>query len=92
MTRKLTDKKHLDDSLAGGHRPVGIVLNAFITHDRFGHAVDLIGHGSHRWVEPMPPIYHDFLYPVMGALGTDVLRTFSGIIIDPSRKTLIFVK
>jgi hypothetical protein len=40
----------------------------------------------------MPPIYHDFNVPVLGALGTDVLRTFRGIIIDPSRNRLIFVK
>jgi hypothetical protein len=43
-------------------------------------------------VDPMPPIYRDFIIPVMGSLGTDVLRTFSGIIIDPSRGKLIFVK
>lgn len=91
-TRMLTDKKHLADSLAGGKHPVGIVLDQFITHDLSGRAVNLISHGSHRWVDPRPDIYHDFIYPVMGSLGTDVLRTFRGIIIDPSRGKLIFVK
>ncbi len=91
-TRARTDKTHLDDSLAGGHHPVGLALAQFTTRDLFGHEVNLISRGSHRLIGPMPPIYHDFLIPVMGSLGTDVLRTFSGIIIDPSRGKLIFVK
>ena len=92
-TRKRTDKTHLEDSLAGGHHPVGLVLAQFMIHDLSGKSINLAPHGSHRLIDPMPKIYHDFIYPVMGSLGTDVLRTFSGIIIDPSRgKLLIFVK
>ncbi len=92
VTRMIIDKNHLRDSLAGKTRPIGLDLKQFIVHDAFGHAINLISHGSHRMVDPMPQIYHDFNVPVMGALGMDVLRTFSGVIIDPSRNKLIFVK
>ncbi len=91
-TRLVIDKNHLRDSLAGKKRPIGLNLAQFIIHDVFGHAINLAPRGPHRAIDPMPPIYHDFNVPVMGALGTDVLRTFSGIIIDPSRGRLIFVK
>ena len=91
-TRKITNKTHREDSIAGGNHPVGLVLDRFIVHDLSGHTIDLVSHGSHRLVDAMPPIYHDYNVLVLGALGTDVLRTFSGIIIDPSRGKLIFVK
>jgi hypothetical protein len=91
-TREIIDKNHARDSLAGKTRPIGLNLAQFIIHDVFGHAINLAPRGPHRMIDPMPKIYHDFNVPVMGALGTDVLRTFSGIIIDPSRGRLIFVK
>ena len=91
-TRIVIDRDHLQDSLAGIKRPIGLNLAGFYVRDLFGHVVNLAPRDSHRLVDPMPPIYHDFLIPVMGSLGTDVLRTFSGIIIDPSRGKLIFVK
>jgi hypothetical protein len=86
------DRDLLQDSLAGVKRPVGLDLARFYVRDLFGHVINLSPRGSHRLVDPMPPIYRDFIIPVMGSLGTDVLRTFSGIIIDPSRGKLIFVK
>jgi hypothetical protein len=92
VTRRIVDKNHLQDSLAGGHRPIGLNIAQFLIRDLFGHTINLAPRGSHRLVDPMPPIYHDFNVPVMGSLGTDVLRTFSGIIIDPSRGKVIFVK
>jgi hypothetical protein len=91
-TRIFIDNQHLKDSLSGNKRPIGLNVAQFIIRDASGHAINLALRGQHRLVTPMPPIYHDFNVPVMGALGTDVLRTFSGIIIDPSRGKLIFVK
>jgi hypothetical protein len=86
------DRDHLRDSLAGVKRPIGLNLPQFYIRDLSGHVINLAPRGTHRLVDPMPPIYRDFLIPVMGSLGTDMLRTFSGIIIDPSRGKLIFVK
>ena len=92
VTRSKVDKSHLLDSLAGGHRPLGLELGPFLIRDLFGHVINLAPRGKHRLIDPRPLIYHDFNIPVMGSLGTDILRTFSGIIIDPSRGKLIFVK
>ncbi|HEY3876517.1 MAG TPA: hypothetical protein VGM92_13660 [Candidatus Kapabacteria bacterium] len=86
------DLAHRKDSLAGLKRPIGIHITHFFTRDVFGSSIDFASYGTARYIEGMPPIYHDFNVPVLGALGTDVLRTFRGIIIDPSRNRLIFVK
>jgi hypothetical protein len=91
-TRIKVEQNHLQDSLAGGNRPIGLELGPFLIRDLSGHVYNLARRNPHRLVDPMPPIYHDFNIPVMGSLGTDVLRTFSGIIIDPSRGRVIFEK
>ncbi len=91
-TRSKIDKIHLQDSLAGKPQPIGLEVNRFLIRDRSGHVINLAPRGTHRLIDPMAPIYHDFNVPVMGTLGTDVLRTFRGIIIDPSRGKVIFVK
>lgn len=91
-TRNFIDRQHIADSIAGHPRGIGLTVAQFIVHDLFGNAINLAPRGPQRWIDHMPPIYHDFNIPVMGALGTDVLRTFRGIIIDPSRGKLIFIK
>lgn len=91
-TRQIVNRQIIKDSLAHDVRPIGLNLGQFIVHDLAGHAINLASHGPHRAIVPLLDIYHDLTVPVLGALGTDVLRTFSGIIIDPSRNKLIFVK
>ncbi|HZK76068.1 MAG TPA: hypothetical protein VFD13_04095 [Candidatus Kapabacteria bacterium] len=91
-TLKIVERQHNADSIAGNKRAIGLSVAQFTVHDLGGHAINIADHGPHRVVTEPPPIYHDLTVPVMGALGTDVLRTFSGIIIDPSRNKLIFVK
>jgi len=91
-TYRIIDRQHLRDSLSGLKRPIGLNLAQFTITDLSGHPINLASRGSHRTVVELPAIYHDLTVPVLGNLGTDVLRTFSGIIIDPSRNKLIFVK
>lgn len=91
-TLRIVERQHKADSAAGNTRAIGLSLAQFIVHDLNGHAINIADHGAHRVVTDPPAIYHDLTVPVMGTLGTDVLRTFSGIIIDPSRNKLIFVK
>ena len=91
-TRAIVDRQHDADSASGTKRPIGLRLGQFVLHDLFGHSIDIANRGPGRIVVNMPAIYHDLTVPIMGTLGTDVLRTFSGIIIDPSRNKLIFVK
>lgn len=92
VTGLRVDAAHRADSIAGRRRPIGIKVKDFIVHDLAGREINLAVRGEARYIADMPPIYHDFNVPVMGALGTDVLRTYSGLIIDPTRGKLIFVK
>ena len=91
-TKAIVERQHAADSITGAKRPIGLRLGQFMLHDLFGHSIDIANRGSGRIVVNMPAIYHDLTVPIMGTLGTDVLRTFSGSIIDPSRNKLIFVK
>jgi hypothetical protein len=45
-----------------------------------------------RTVEELPPLFRDLSVPIMGTMATDVLRTFSAIVIDPARSRVILVK
>jgi hypothetical protein len=91
-TRQIVERQHRADSLAGNKRAIGLSIEQFILHDLGGHTINIANRGRHRVVTDPPPIYHDLTVPVLGTLGTDVLRTFKGIIIDPSRNKLILVK
>jgi len=91
-TRVRIDKQILKDSLDGIRRPLGLNLGKFVVGRDAGHPVNLATRGTKRVIDPLPAIYHDLNVPVLGTLGTDVLRTFSAIIIDPSRNKLIFIR
>ncbi len=91
-TRRIVAREHAADSISGTKRAIGLNVGQFILHDLFGHSINIADRAPHRVVTLPPPMYHDLTVPVMGTLGTDVLRTFRGIIIDPSRNKLIFVK
>ncbi len=91
-TQASVERQHAADSISGTKRPIGLSVAQFDLHDLFGQTINIAGRGPHRIVVLAPAIYHDLTIPIMGTLGTDVLRTFSGIIIDPSRNKLIFVK
>jgi hypothetical protein len=92
-TQLILAKQSHADTLAGHPgRPLGLNLNEFIIGKLSGHTENIACRGSHREIAPLPPEYHDLNVPVLGTLGTDVLRTFSAIIIDPSRNKLVFVR
>jgi len=91
-TRDRIDRQILEDSINGKKRPLGLTLSKFVVGKDIGHPVNIAGRGPRRLVEPIPDIFKDLNVPVLGTLGTDVLRTFSGIIIDPSRNKLIFIR
>ncbi len=91
-TSAIVEKQHAEDSITGTKRTIGLSVAQYYLHDLSGHAINISDRGPHRIVTLPPAIYHDLTIPVMGTLGTDILRTFSGIIIDPSRNKLIFVK
>ncbi len=45
-----------------------------------------------RQIEDLPPLFRDLNIPVLGTIGNDLLRNFSGLIFDPSRTKVIFVR
>ncbi|GEM_PF-2143508 len=92
VTRHTIAKQRLQDSLSANKRPIGLKLGDFIVGKETGHAINIAFRSPKRLIEPLPAMYHDLNVPVLGTLGTDALRTFKGIIIDPSRNKLIFIK
>jgi hypothetical protein len=91
-TRERIDKQILKDSLDGNKRPLGLTLSKFVVGKEAGHPVNLATRGPKRVIDPLPAIFKDLSVPILGTLGTDVLRTFSAIIIDPSRNKVIFIR
>lgn len=91
-TRAKLDKQFAKDTTAGIRRPIGVSISEFKVRTVAGDTVNLARRAPHRAVVDLPKEYHDLNVPILGALGTDVLRTFSGLIIDPSRQKLIFVR
>ena len=86
-TQELLDKKATIDPATKKKRPVGFSLSQFIVGGE-----NIARRSPHRMITDLPSQYHDLTVPVLGTLGTDVLRTFKAVIIDPSRTKLIFVK
>ena len=89
-TQKLIDKQTnaLNKGVKTGEkRNVGFNLGQFIVGGE-----NIASRSPHRAIAELPAQYHDLNVAVLGTLGTDVLRTFSGIIIDPSRSKVILVK
>ena len=80
-------KKALKDSVGGKPVPVGLSLATF---SLMGY--NIAPRNPHRWVEPQPLVFKDLSIFVMGAIGTDLLRSYSGFIIDPARMKVVFVK
>ncbi|MDP4198377.1 MAG: hypothetical protein Q8922_04335 [Bacteroidota bacterium] len=91
-TSTLLDKQYLQDSLSGVKRPLGLSLTDFRVRMLSGQSDNLAGRSPHRIVAGLPKEYHDLSVPLLGTFGTDILRTYSALIIDPSRQKLIFVK
>ena len=92
-TQNIIAKQAHADSLADHPgRPLGLNLSEFIVGKSNSTPENLAGRGPHREIAQLPAQYHDLSVEVLGTLGTDILRTFSGLIIDPSRNKLVFVK
>ncbi len=92
-TQNIIAKQAHADSLANRPgRPLGLNLSEFTVGKGTPQAQNIAGRGPHREIAQLPAQYHDLSIATLGTLGTDVLRTFSGLIIDPSRNKLVFVK
>lgn len=86
-TRKIFEKETVTDTLTGKKITPGFSLATF----RIGNR-NIAKQNPKRLVSELPPLFKDLTVPVMGSIGTDVLRTFSAMIFDPSRETVTFVK
>jgi hypothetical protein len=86
-TKKIVDKESTADPITGKKEKVGLTLAEF----RIG-GENLAGRSPRRAVDAPPEAFHDLSVKILGTLGTDVLRTFSGLIIDPSRNKIILVR
>ena len=86
-TRESLKARAKADSLTGRKPSVGLSLQNFTVL-----GANLARHSPHRFVAPLPPVFKDLSEPIMGTMATDVLRTFSALIIDPSRTRIILVK
>lgn len=91
-TSDIIDRQFVKDSLAGLKRPLGLSLAEFKVRTLSGISENLAGRSPHRSVNDLPKEYHDLSVPILGTFATDIMRTYSGLIIDPSRQKLIFVK
>lgn len=91
-TEGLLRRQYLQDSAAGTKRPVGFNLGQFYVKTLNGQSENLAKRSPHRTVAELPKQYHDLNVPLLGAIGTDFLRTFSGLIIDPSGKKMVLIK
>jgi hypothetical protein len=91
QTQKLIDKQtaaiHKVTNGTKEKQNVGFNLGQFIVGGE-----NIASRSPHRAIAELPAQYHDLNVAVLGTLGMDVLRTFSGIIIDPSRSKVILVK
>jgi hypothetical protein len=86
-TRKIFEKETTVDSVTGKTITPGFSLATFRIGDR-----NIAKQNPKRLVRDLPPLFKDLTVPVMGSIGTDVLRTFSAMIFDPSREMVTFVK
>ena len=86
-TERLVDKHSTVDPVTKQKRNIGLNVGQFIVGGE-----NIASRSPHRAIIETPPQYHDLNIPLLGTLGTDVLRTFSDVIIDPSREKLILVK
>jgi hypothetical protein len=91
-TENLLEKQAYKDSIAGKKRPLGFSLEQFVVKDLYGNDLNLAKRSPRRTIVEAPAMYKDLSVAVLGTAGTDFLRTFSAIIIDPSRNKVIFVK
>jgi hypothetical protein len=85
-TRAALNKEAEPNSL-GQKQKVGLNVGSFRIGGR-----NIASFGAHRAVDPMPDAFKDLSVTILGTLGNDVLRKFSGIIIDPTRQSLYFVR
>lgn len=86
-TLAMVERETETDSLTGKRKLPGFELTTF----RLGKH-DIASRSPRRAVRELPAVYKDLNIPVLGSIGTDVLRTFSALIFDPSRMKITFVK
>jgi len=86
-TDMLLKKQAVTDPKTGQKDKVGLNLGKFIIGGE-----NIAKRSPHRAVDALPAAFHDLSVQIMGTLGNDVLRTFSALIIDPSRSAIYLVK
>lgn len=86
-TEKKLENEMKEDPLTGQRPKVGIKVASF----KIGNA-EIASREPKRNVQTLPPAFKDLSITIMGTIGTDVMRTFEGIIIDPTNSRIVFVK
>jgi hypothetical protein len=86
-TRELFEKETEVDTLTGKKITPGFSLATFRVGNR-----NIASQSPKRLVKDLPPLFKDLSVQVMGSMGTDVLRTFSAMIFDPSRNKVTLVR
>jgi hypothetical protein len=86
-TRRIFEKETETDSVTGKKITPGFSLATF----RIGNR-NIAPQSPRRLVKDLPPLFKDLSVQVMGSIGTDVLRTFSAMIFDPSRNKVTLVR
>jgi hypothetical protein len=91
-TDRALKQQYLKDSTEGVRRPLGFNLGQFYLKTTTGQSENLAKRSPHRTVSNLPKQYHDLNVPLLGSLGTDFLRTFSAVIIDPSGQRILLIR
>lgn len=86
-TQKIVERETVVDSLTGRKTLPGFSLATFRIGDR-----NIAKQNPKRLVRELPPLFKDLSVQVLGSMGTDVLRTFSAMVFDPSREQVTFVR
>lgn len=86
-TKGLFEKETELDPLTGKKKTPGFSLAQFRVGDR-----NIAKQSPRRIVKDLPPLFKDLNISVMGSIGTDVMRSFSAMIFDPSRANVTLVK
>lgn len=86
-TRRALATESTPNEITGQKPKVGLNVSTFKVGGR-----NIAKFSAHRAVDPMPDAFKDLTVTVLGTLGTDVLRTFSGLVIDPSRQAIYLIR
>jgi len=84
---KKLENEAKEDTLTGQRPKVGVTLANFRINN-----VNIAPLQPKRNVQKMPPAFKDLNIKLLGTMGTDVLREFSALVIDPARTRILLVR